>query len=69
VVVGPVPGQYVEAEVGLGVPPDRVGVVGGPRWPEASTRSGAILYAFGGLIVWWLLVDLLPHVHIAISWH
>lgn len=30
---------------------------------------GAILYAIiGGLIVW-LLVDVLPHIHIAISWH
>lgn len=39
------------------------------RWPEASTPLGAILYGIiGGLIVW-LLVDILPHVHIAISWH
>jgi hypothetical protein len=39
------------------------------RWPEASTRLGATLYAIiGGLIVWFL-VDILPHVHIAISWH
>src|SRR3984957_3401149 len=27
VVVGPVPGQHVEAEIGLRVPPDRVGVI------------------------------------------
>lgn len=41
----------------------------GPRWPEASTPLGAILYGIiGGLIVW-LLVNVLPHVHIAISWH
>ena len=41
----------------------------GLRWPEASTRSGAILYAIiGGLIVL-LLVNVVPHVHIAISWH
>lgn len=39
------------------------------RWPEPSTRLGAVLYAIiGGLIVWFL-VDILPHVHIAISWH
>jgi hypothetical protein len=39
------------------------------RWPEASAPMGAILYAIiGGLIVW-LLVNILPHVHIAISWH
>jgi hypothetical protein len=38
------------------------------RWPEASTPSGAILYAMiGGLLVWFL-VDILPHVHIVISW-
>lgn len=39
------------------------------RWPEPSTRLGATLYAIiGGLIVWFL-VSILPHVHIAISWH
>lgn len=39
------------------------------RWPEASAPVGAIFYAIiGGLIVWFL-VDVLPHIHIAISWH
>lgn len=39
------------------------------RWPDASTPWGAVLYAVvGGLIVW-LLVNVLPHVHIAVSWH
>jgi hypothetical protein len=39
------------------------------RCPEPNTRLGAILYAsVGGLIVWFL-VDILPHIHIAISWH
>jgi hypothetical protein len=39
------------------------------RWPEPSTRLGAILYAIiGGLIVWFL-VDILPHIHIVVSWH
>ena len=39
------------------------------RWPEASAPVGAILYAIiGGLIVWFL-VDILPHIHVAISWH
>lgn len=48
------------------LPPPGRRIVG---WPEASTRKGAVLYAIiGGLIVW-LLVDILPHVHIAISWH
>lgn len=38
------------------------------RWPETSAPRGAILYAIiGGLIVWFL-VDVLPHIHIAISW-
>jgi hypothetical protein len=41
----------------------------GPRWPETSAPLGAVLYAIiGGLIVW-LLVDVLPHVHITITWH
>jgi hypothetical protein len=43
----------------------------GRWWPETSTPWGAVLYAvLGGLIVW-LLVDVLPHVHIhiSISWH
>jgi len=39
------------------------------RCPEPGTRLGAILYGtIGGLIVW-LLVDVLPHIHIAFSWH
>lgn len=40
-------------------------------WPEANAPLGAILYGtIGGLIVWFL-VDVLPHVHVAmsISWH
>jgi hypothetical protein len=40
-------------------------------WPDTGTPWGAVLYAvIGGLIVW-LLVDVLPHVHIHISfsWH
>ena len=38
-------------------------------WPETSTPWGAVLYAvLGGLIVW-LLVDVLPHIHVSISWH
>ncbi len=38
-------------------------------WPDASTPSGAVLYAIiGGLIVW-LVVNILSHVHVAITWH
>jgi len=39
------------------------------RWPEAGAPLGAIFYAIiGGLIVWFL-VDVLPHIDTAISWH
>jgi hypothetical protein len=39
------------------------------HWPDASTPSGAVLYAvIAGLIVW-LLVNILSHVHVAITWH
>ena len=39
------------------------------RWlPDPSTPWGAVMYAIlGGLIVW-LLVNVLPHVYISISW-
>jgi hypothetical protein len=37
-------------------------------WPDASTPRGAVLYAaIGGLLVW-LLVNVLPHIHISITW-
>jgi len=39
------------------------------RWPEATTPPGAVLYAvIAGLIVW-LLISVLSHVHVYISWH
>jgi hypothetical protein len=39
------------------------------RWPEPSTPWGAVLYAvIAGLIVW-IIVTVLSHVHVAISWH
>ena len=39
------------------------------RWPDPGKPPSAELYAVvGGLIVW-LLVDVLPHVHISIGWH
>jgi hypothetical protein len=39
------------------------------RWPEPSTPRGAVLYAvIAGLIVW-LVVNVLSHVHVTISWH
>ena len=40
------------------------------RWPEPSSRCGALLYAtLAGLIVWLLGSEVLAHIHIAISWH
>jgi hypothetical protein len=39
------------------------------RWPETGSWAGAILYAFIGALILWFLVDILPHVHIAVSWH
>jgi hypothetical protein len=39
------------------------------RWPDPGTPSGAVLYAvIAGLIVW-IIISLLSHVHIIISWH
>ena len=39
------------------------------RWPEPSTPRGAVLHAvIAGLIVW-IVVTVLSHLHVAISWH
>jgi hypothetical protein len=39
------------------------------RWPQPSTPRGAVLYAvIAGLIVW-IVVTVLTHLHVAISWH
>lgn len=39
------------------------------RWPDANTPSGAVLYAvIAGTIVW-LVVNVLSHVHVVITWH
>lgn len=39
------------------------------RWPDASSPSGAVLYAIiAGMIVW-LVVNVMSHVHVAITWH
>lgn len=38
-------------------------------WPDPNAPWGAVIYAvLGGLIVW-LLVNVLPHVHVSIAWH
>lgn len=37
-------------------------------WPDPAKPPGAMFYAVvGGLIVW-LLVDIVPHIHVAITW-
>jgi hypothetical protein len=39
------------------------------RWPEPSTPWGDVLYAvIAGLIVW-IVVTVLSHLHVVISWH
>src|SRR5215469_12170972 len=39
------------------------------RWPDPGTPSGAVLYAvIAGLIVW-IIISILSHVHVLISWH
>ena len=39
------------------------------HWPDTTTPAGAVLYAvIAGLIVW-LLINVLSHVHIVITWH
>jgi hypothetical protein len=39
------------------------------HWPDVSTPRGAVLYAvIAGLIVW-IIVTILSHLHIAITWH
>jgi hypothetical protein len=38
------------------------------RWPTTDSKTGAILYAvIGGMIVY-VLVDVLPHIHVHITW-
>jgi hypothetical protein len=61
----PTPGPEVPASSH----PARPEEAKGRWWPETSTPWGAVLYAvIGGLTVW-LLVNVLPHVHVSISWH
>lgn len=38
-------------------------------WPQPSTRWGALFYAVLGSSIVWLLVYVLSHVDISISWH
>ncbi len=39
------------------------------RWPDPGTPSGAVLYAvIAGLIVW-IIIGILSHVHIVVTWH
>jgi hypothetical protein len=39
------------------------------RWPDPGTPRGAVLYAvIAGLIVW-IIIGILSHIHILITWH
>lgn len=39
------------------------------RWPDPGTPWGAVLYAvIAGLIVW-VIIGILSHIHILITWH
>jgi hypothetical protein len=38
------------------------------HWPDPSTPSGTVLYAVVAGLILWLLVSILSHVHIAITW-
>jgi hypothetical protein len=39
------------------------------RWPDPGTPWGAVLYAvIAGLIVW-IIIGILSHIHILITWH
>lgn len=39
------------------------------RWPDPGTPWGAVLYAvIAGLIVW-IIISILSHIHILITWH
>jgi hypothetical protein len=50
-------------------PPDPPRKLKGRWWPEAGAPSGAVLYAVLGGLIAWLLVYVLSHVHVYISWH
>jgi hypothetical protein len=39
------------------------------RWPDASTPAGAILYVVIAELIVWIIVGILSHIHIAITWH
>lgn len=39
------------------------------RWPDVSTPSGAVLYAVIAGVIVWIIVSILSHVHIIITWH
>ena len=40
-----------------------------PHWPEPSTRRGAVLYAIIGGLIAWILIYVVTHIHVAITWH
>ena len=44
--------------------PDR----GTLRWPDPTTPSGAVLYAVIAGLILWLIINILSHIHIIITW-
>jgi hypothetical protein len=37
-------------------------------WPNPSRPFGAFLYAFLGALALWLILEIVPHIHITITW-
>jgi hypothetical protein len=40
-----------------------------PCWPEPSTPGGTVLYAVIAGLILWIVVTVLSHIHVIISWH
>jgi hypothetical protein len=38
-------------------------------WPDASKPSGAVLYAAIGALIACVIINIVSHIHIAITWH
>ncbi|MCP2245711.1 hypothetical protein [Lentzea aerocolonigenes] len=39
------------------------------RFLDPVSRQGALFYSITGGLIVWLLVDVIPHIRVAISWH
>lgn len=38
------------------------------RWPDPTTPAGAVLYGFIGALILWLLITVLSHINVAVTW-